>query len=83
MSFFRFARADKYAHEDLGKVVDVPFADEPTVKGAHFREGTVFVLPFDFLHLVGVHPAVSAEDALFFSLFQVNGVRHVFCSDVF
>ena len=62
-----FAPADKHPHQDFGKMVDVPLSDIPSVKREYLGKRSVFVLALDFCHFVGVHPAVSRQNALLFA----------------
>ena len=58
-------------------MVDVPLADEAAVEGAHRRERTVLILALDAGDLVGIHPRMSRQNALFFPFLENDFVRHI------
>ena len=67
--------SDENPHENFRQMIDISFPDIFFIVREDGGKTSVFVLAFDFLHFVRIHPGMSRKYAPFFAFFQIYFVH--------
>ena len=67
--------SDENPHENFRQMIDISFPDIFFIVREDGGKTSVFILAFDFLHFVRIHPGMSRKYAPFFAFFQIYFVH--------
>ena len=67
--------SDENSHKNFRQMIDISFPDIFFIVREDGGKTSVFILAFDFLHFVCIHPGMSRKYAPFFAFFQIYFVH--------